>query len=177
MSYQKVLQRLEREKKTREDDFSVSRDAGKFLSILASKKCVLELGTCLGYAAIWMGSGAKVNTVEIDTKRAEEARNNISESGLNINVIEGDANEIAKTFDKEVDFVFLDAVKRDYLPQFKSLFERLPVGAMIVADNIISHADKLKDYKAHIAELENKGKVTSVLVQIGTGMEITLKLA
>jgi predicted O-methyltransferase YrrM len=46
----------------------------------------------------------------------------------------------------EFDFVFLDAVKRDYLKYFQLLSPKLKPGAVIVADNVIQSAREMRDF-------------------------------
>ncbi len=46
----------------------------------------------------------------------------------------------------EYDFIFLDAIKKDYLAYFKALEPRLKAGAVLVADNVIQYADEMKGF-------------------------------
>jgi caffeoyl-CoA O-methyltransferase len=46
----------------------------------------------------------------------------------------------------EVDFVFLDALKEDYLKYFKALEPKMKAGAVVVADNVIQSARAMKDF-------------------------------
>ena len=59
-----------------------------------------------------------------------------------VKVVEGDALEVLPQLEGEYDFVFIDAVKSDYLKYFKALEPKLMAGSVIVADNVIrSKAD------------------------------------
>jgi predicted O-methyltransferase YrrM len=47
-------------------------------------------------------------------------------------------------------------------------------GGLVIADNVISHQDELEDY---IAYVENHPNLESVMVRIGRGLEVSVKLA
>ena len=83
-----VLTRLEAE--AREENIPiVGPRVGGLLQMLASlvgARRVLELGTAVGYSAIWlargMGEGGKLTTVEARETMAERARRNVAEADL-----------------------------------------------------------------------------------------------
>ena len=47
---------------------------------------------------------------------------------------------------EKFDFVFIDACKREYVKYFEMIKPHLTPKALIVADNIISHAAKVQDF-------------------------------
>ena len=162
---------------------NITPDVGLYLNIMikATKaKRILEIGTSNGYSTIWLGLAAKENngqviTLELDNKKVVMAKENINRAGLDdvITIIEGDAKIIIKQFTQEFDFVFLDAEKEDYIEFFDLVFPLVKVGGVIVADNVISHMEYLKDYLEHVRSNPN---TQSVLVPVGRGEELTLKL-
>ena len=90
-----------------------------------------------------------------------------------IKIMHGDAlKEIPKLKDT-FDFLFLDAVKEDYINYFKLAYPKLTKNAIIVADNAIMFEKYMKDYLNHVRNHKN---LKSVLVPIGSGVEFTLKL-
>ena len=90
-----------------------------------------------------------------------------------IKIIHGDAlEEIPKLKDK-FDFLFLDAIKEDYINYFKLAYPKLAKNAVIVADNAIMFEKYMKDYLDYARNHKN---LRSVLVPIGSGVEFTLKL-
>ncbi|MEA2069751.1 MAG: O-methyltransferase [Asgard group archaeon] len=163
---------------------NITPDVGLFLNILvkATKaKSILEIGTSNGYSTIWLGLAARENmghviTLEVDSRKVKLAEKNINKADLadTVEIIEGDAKETIKILDQKFDFVFLDAEKEDYLDFFEIIFPSLKTGGLIVADNVISHREYLEDYIAVVREHEN---TQSVLVPIGRGEEITLKIS
>jgi predicted O-methyltransferase YrrM len=82
------------------------------------------------------------------------ARENLKKVGLDevVTVVEGDALEVLPKLEGEFDFVYLDAVKSDYLKYFRALEPKLVPGAVIVADNVIRSAGAMQDFLQAIAE-------------------------
>ncbi len=157
----------------------IPEETGKFFYILVSSikpKNILEVGACIGYSTIWLAEaaqkhGGKVTTIEIDKGNAEIAVENFRKADLlNINIISGDALKEIPKLKEKFDFLFLDAVKKDYINYFKLMENKLADDAIIVADNAIMFKDKMKDYLEYV-----RNKYKSVLVPIGTGVEMTAK--
>lgn len=162
---------------------NITPDVGLFLNILVkSMKAtnVLEIGTSNGYSTIWLGLATQENsgqliTLEVDPRKVKMAKENLEKAGLKntVKLIEGDAKETLSILEKQFDFVFLDAEKEDYLEYFHLIFPKLKVGGIIIADNVISHAGDLKEY---IDFVRANPDTQSVLVPIGRGEELTLKI-
>ena len=78
---------------------------------------ILEIGTAVGYSAIcfskFLGDNGKIDTIERDIDRANEAIENIKKMELEdkINVIIGDAVEILLDLKDKYDMIFIDAAK------------------------------------------------------------------
>jgi len=113
----------------------------------------VEVGTATGYGALQMGiaferNGGQLITVDIDPKMVAAARENLKKFGLEktVTVVEGDALKVLPELQGEFDFVFIDAVKKDYLKYFQALSPKLKKGAVIVADNVIRSGDQMKDF-------------------------------
>jgi len=133
--------------------FNISRACGEFLHQLIKQfkpQNILEVGTSNGYSTIWLASaakkiGTKVKTIEIDAEKVKLAKQNFKKAGLdNINIIHGNALKIIPTLEQEFDFVFIDAIKKDYLKYLKSI--KLAKGAIVAAHNVVSHKNQMKDF-------------------------------
>ena len=115
----------------------------------------LEIGTAIGYTSInvaLLNKNINVVTIEHDSKRAEIAKKNFIEFGVNeqINMIEDDAVTI--TINDKFDLIFIDASKKrnDYfLDKFSP---NLNEGGTIIIDNM-----KLEDFWVN-AKKEKKEK-------------------
>ncbi len=131
----------------------------RILAESARAKRGIEVGSATGFGAINMGiaferTGGHLYTLEIDPQMVKACRENLKKVGLEktVTCIEGDALKTLPTLEGEFDFVFIDAVKRDYLKYFKIIEPKLKPGAVIVADNVIRSARAMEDFLDYIQE-------------------------
>jgi predicted O-methyltransferase YrrM len=122
----------------------------------------IEVGTERGFGAINMGvgferTGGHLYTLEINPRTAEIARENVRKMKLTgtVTVVEGDALKTLPKLEGEFDFLFLDALKRDYLKYLKAVEAKLKPGAVIVADNAIRSARSMRDFLDYLKESPN----------------------
>ncbi|MDB4939884.1 MAG: hypothetical protein JWO40_309 [Candidatus Doudnabacteria bacterium] len=142
---------------------SIPRSTGKFLSelILELKpKTIFEVGSSVGYSTLWMALAAeqfdaKIFATEINTARIEMAKINFKSAAVEnfVTLLDYDAkvvlqewNSLSFNESKQIDFVFLDAFKRDYVEYLDLLYPLLKSGGVIVIDNINTHANLLKNF-------------------------------
>lgn len=144
----------------------------------------VEVGSAAGFGAINMGiaferTGGHLYTLEIDPQLVKECRENLAKTGLEktVTCIEGDALQTLPALEGAFDFVFLDAVKKDYLNYFKIIEPKLKQGAVIVADNVIQSAEAMKDYLDYVKTGPN---YETVIIRASDekddGMAITYKV-
>lgn len=162
---------------------NITPDVGLYLNIMIKAmkaKRILEIGTSNGYSTIWLGLAAAENngsviTLELDPRKVDLAQNNLEKAGLAeiVTLIQGDAKKLIPTLEKGFDFIFIDAEKEDYITYFDLTFPKLIVGGVIIADNVVSHAEILKGYCDYVRANPD---TQSVLVPIGRGEELTLKI-
>ena len=162
--------------------YNISADTGEFFNILvliSKAKNILEIGTSNGYSTIWLGEAAKENkgkvtTIEVSEHKVKMAAENFKRANLsNVKIVHGDALEEIPKLKGKFDFLFLDAIKEDYINYFKLVYPKLTKQAVIVADNAIMFEKYMRDYLSYVRNNEN---LRSVLVPIGSGVEFTLKL-
>ena len=113
----------------------------------------IEVGSASGYGALHMGiaferTGGHLYTIEIDPRMVKVCRANIAKMGLEktVTCVEGDALEVLPKLEGQFDFLFIDALKRDYLKYFNAVKAKLRPGAVIVADNTIRSAGAMRDF-------------------------------
>ena len=140
---------------------------------------ILEIGTFVGYSAIMMGKeleeGAEIVTIEIDPDEAEMAKENISMAELNVNVrvLRGDALEHIPTVEGDIDMVFLDADKSEYLEYLRLVEPKLHRGSVVVADNAGSFSRSMGGYLEYV---RNSGRYESEYIACGSdGLEVSVK--
>lgn len=129
---------------------AISADVGRLLKILVSMtdgKLALELGTLGGYSGIWIARGLAVDgrlvTVEVDDRHADFAESEFETAGVadKVEVVRGAALEVLPELTRRfgpgsLDFVFIDAVKSEYVEYFHQIKPLLRHGGLLVADNV-----------------------------------------
>ena len=186
-----VLERLEREDadervrglSPEERSRQVTRATGQFLFgfVAPQTDCeVLEIGASRGYSTIWLGAGVRylggrVLSLEHDPKKLEAWRANIADAGLDgwFDLVEGDAFETLPAIDDVFDVVFLDAEKDDYERLFGLARPKLEPGAVVIADNVLSHAETLGAYSR---ARQDDRSLESVTVPLDRGLELSVVL-
>jgi predicted O-methyltransferase YrrM len=150
----------------------------------ARAKRGVEVGSANGFGAINMGigferTGGHLYTLEISPRMAKECRQNLKKVGLDktVTCIEGDALRTLPTLEGEFDFVFIDAVKRDYLKYLQLIEPKLKPGAVIVADNVIRSARAMDDFLDYV---QNSSNYDTVIIRASMekndGLSISYKI-
>ena len=175
----------------------LSDEAGRFINQKAKEvnaKYILEIGTSIGYSTIFLAEAVCQNTgknmekgvnvgsgmvyaMESHKERAGFARANFQNSGLNefITLIQNHAPEhipfvdpdAQKPLSGKIDILFLDCIKKYYLPCLEKSLPLLHENSLIIADNVISHADQVAVFLEFI---ESDPRFKSEIFDIGTGM-------
>ena len=161
----------------------VARTTGQFLFgfVAPQTDCeVLEIGGSRGYSTIWLAAGVRylggrVLSLETDPAKVEAWRANVTEAGLEdwAELVEGDAFETLPAIDDVFDVVFLDAEKEQYEELFQLARGKVEPAGVVVADNVLSHADALAAYsQARQAD----PTLESVTVPLDRGLELSVVL-
>jgi predicted O-methyltransferase YrrM len=155
---------------------AVAPTTGRFLFSFVAPQTdceVLELGGSRGYSTIWLAAG--VRHLGGRVLSVEAWRRNIADAGLEgwADLIEGDAKEVVPAIDDVFDVVFLDAEKEDYEGLFRLSRTKLEPGAVVIADNVLSHEETLGAYsRARQAD----PTLESVTVPLDRGLELSVVL-
>jgi len=161
----------------------VARTTGQFLFSFVAPQTdceVLEIGGSRGYSTIWLAAGVRylggrVLSLENDPAKVEGWRANVEEAGLSdwAELLPGDAFETLPRIDDVFDVIFLDAEKELYEPLFEAARDKLEPGAVVIADNVLSHEEVLGAYsRARQAD----PTLESVTVPLDRGLEISAVL-
>jgi predicted O-methyltransferase YrrM len=144
----------------------------------------VEVGSAAGFGAMNMGiaferTGGHLWTHDINPAAVKETRENLAKVGLEnvVTVVEGDALKTLPNIEGPVDFVFIDALKRDYLKYLKILEPKLKVGAVVVADNVIQSAREMKDFLDYVQTSPDYDTVTiRSSMEKNDGMTVSYKI-
>jgi caffeoyl-CoA O-methyltransferase len=162
---------------------AVARTTGQFLFALVAPQTdseVLEIGGSRGYSTIWFAAGVRylggrVLSLEHDPRKCEAWRRNVADAGLDgwADLLEGDAFALLPAIDDVFDVVFIDAEKDDYERLFELARGKVEPGGLIVADNVLSHAETLAAYSA---ARQADPTLESVTVPLDRGLELSVVL-
>jgi len=157
-------------------------ETGKFIAILAATTpdgTYLEIGTSAGYSTLWLALackelGRKLVTFEVSEEKATLAKETFRIAGIEetVELVIGDAREYLQNY-SNISFCFLDAAKEVYFDCYEKLIPNMISGGLLIADNAISHKDKLKSMIERVLTDE---RVDAVVVPIGSGELICRKL-
>ena len=163
----------------------------KYLTKIKPEK-ILEIGTAVGYSAMcfseYLSESGKIDTIERDTDRIIEAKENIKKVGVEdkINIYEGDAVEILPTLDDKYDVVFIDAAKGKYPFFLKESMRMIKQNGIIFADNILYKGYVMSDYNKHkqrtavrnlreyIKEVTENSNIETEILEVGDGLAISI---
>ena len=152
---------------------------------------ILEIGTAVGYSAIcfseFLSDNGKIDTIERDEERVEEAKENIKDMELEdkINIYVGDAVEILPTLNEKYDMIFIDAAKGKYPFFLNQALRMLNQKGIIFADNILYKGYVMSDYNKHkqrtavrnlreyIKEVTENTNLETEILEVGDGLAIS----
>ena len=177
----RVLQQI---KAADKELMAVSEEDGRFLRTMVvsrGAKRAVEIGAADGYSAIWIGlglreTGGRLTTIEFDPARARGAAENIRRAGLAdiVTVVPGDAFQQIPKIAGTVDFVFLDAWKKDYKRFLDVMMPRLEPRGVFLAHNVVNKRSEMGDF---LDAIHNDPRLVTSIVKPGDeGMSVTVKI-
>jgi predicted O-methyltransferase YrrM len=115
----------------------------QLLSKMARPKRILEIGTYTGYSAICLAAGLQegglLHTIEVDEELYDIADKYITATGCREKIVQhtGAAAAVIAQLDEVFDMVFIDADKANYGLYYDLVFDKVPLGGYIIADNVL----------------------------------------
>lgn len=189
------------EKKAIEDGVPIIRSetAALLRSLTAALRPenILEIGTAVGYSALQMcqvmPANCHITTIEKYEKRIPEAKENFRKAGeeSRISFLEGDADMWLKELKgKQFDLVFMDAAKGQYLNWLPLLLDLMPVGAVLISDNVLQDGDVVQSrfavqrrnrtihsrMREYLYELKHMEEFETAVIPIGDGVTISTRI-
>lgn len=165
----------------------------QMISNMVKPNCVLEIGTYTGYSAICLAQGLAddgiLHTIDINEELEEFVFRYLCDAGLQYKVKQhiGNAVTIIPTIEEQFDLVFIDADKQNYAVYYDLVFDKVPVGGYILADNVLYEGqvtlpaeEQSKNAKAIHAfneKIRQDNRVEHVLLPVRDGIMMIRKIA
>ena len=158
---------------------------------------ILEIGTAVGYSALLMCQAmpreCHITTIEKYGKRIPVARRNFKKAGEEgrITLVEGDADVLLKELEgRSFDLVFMDAAKGQYLHWLPQLLKVMPVGAVLISDNVLQDGDIVESrfavqrrnrtihsrMREYLHTLKHMEELETAVIPIGDGVTISTRI-
>ncbi len=172
----------------------------KFLLHLQQPKRILEVGTAIGFSALFMSeysnSDCRITTIEKVAMRLVEAEKNLADGRFphrnKIRLCKGEALEVLKELvskKESFDFIFLDAAKAQYMSFLPELMKLLCSNGMLLTDNVLQDGtvtnsrysitrrdrtihSRMREYLYTITHME---ELSTVILPVGDGITISHK--
>jgi predicted O-methyltransferase YrrM len=115
--------------------------------------------------------GGSVISIDADAAKHALADANLRRAGLRdlVDLRQGEATAIVATLPGPFDFVFFDADRRSAPAQLELLLPRLTPGALVLADNALSHPEEIAGYLAAVA---GRSEFDHMIVPVGKGLSV-----
>ena len=158
---------------------------------------ILEIGTAVGYSALLMCQAmpreCHITTIEKYGKRIPVARRNFKKAGEEgrITLLKGDADVLLKELEgRSFDLVFMDAAKGQYLHWLPLLLKVMPVGAVLISDNVLQDGDIVESrfavqrrnrtihsrMREYLHTLKHMEELETAVIPIGDGVTISTRI-
>lgn len=167
----------------------------RVLFALNRPKQILEVGTAIGFSALFMSEYAPkdchITTIEKYEKRIPLAKENFKKAGKEhkITLLEGDAKEILAELTGSYDFIFMDAAKGQYIHFLPDVLRLLRSGGILVSDNVLQDGDIIESrfavtrrnrtiharMREYLYELKHNEALETVILTLGDGTAVSVK--
>ena len=175
-----------------------TRDLLRYLLRTGKPARVLEVGTAVGYSALFMKeclpAESRITTIEKVEMRLAEARKNLRkyDPEERIRLVEGDATQILEQLAKEeehYDFIFMDAAKGQYIHFLPDILRLLKPKGLLVSDNIFQEGEIMeskyaiprrnrtiyKRMRQYLDVLTRSDLLETVILPVGDGVTLSFK--
>lgn len=124
----------------------IGPECGRLLYLLtqiSGAKRIFEMGSAIGYSAIWFaraaGAEAEIYFTDGDPKNADLARENFRKAGVTnqVHILTGDALDLLDTVTGEFDIILIDVNKHQYPAALRKSIPRLKDGGLVITDNVL----------------------------------------
>jgi caffeoyl-CoA O-methyltransferase len=164
----------------------------QMISCMIKPRCVLEIGTYTGYSAICLAKGlaqgGHLHTIDINEELQDMCFRYFCKAGLENNITQhiGKASEIIPNINEQFDLVFIDADKQNYHLYYDMVFDKVPVGGFILADNVLYNGEVVlpdteqsknaKAMHAYNEKIKADKRVEHILLPVRDGLMLVRKI-
>lgn len=168
----------------------------RFLLAVRKPMSILEVGCAIGFSALLMSEyapgGCRITTIEKYEKRIPVAKENFARAGKQeaITLLEGDAADILKELAGPYDFIFMDAAKGQYIHFLPDILRLMPIGGLLVSDNILQDGDILESRYAvtrrdrtihgrmreYLYTIKHHDQLRTDILPIGDGVTVSVRM-
>jgi caffeoyl-CoA O-methyltransferase len=172
----------------------VSTSVGRALFVLVratAAKRIVEVGTAIGYSALWMAlalpKDGRIVTIDPDRERTDRARRFWQEAGVSqkVDVVNGRGLEELPRLRGPFDLAFIDALKSEYDGYLERILPLLRPGGTIAVDNVlwsgrasganpVAHGDT-EAIRAFNRKFANHPSLDSTILPVGDGLALGVK--
>ena len=176
------------------------QQTAELLKIIIELKCakrILEIGTAIGYSALYMrqcDDSIHIDTIEKVPDRITQAAKNFAryDTDGRISLLEGDAAEVLEGLVRDkvrYDLVFVDAAKAQYSVYMNFIYNMLSAGGVVVIDNVLQegiilnsrYAVTRRDRTIHarmrefLHDITHSDRWNTTVLPIGDGVAISIR--
>ncbi len=157
---------------------------------------VLEVGTAVGFSAIYMSQylpkGGHITTIEKWEPRIQQAKINFDRAKVEdkITLLEGDAADILKELSGSFDFIFMDAAKGQYIHFLPEVIRLLAKDGVLISDNVLQDGEVLDSkyvvnrrnrtihtrMREYLYTLKNHELLETSIIPIGDGVALSVRV-
>lgn len=176
----------------------IRREMQSFLKVflkIQKPERILEVGTAIGFSALFMAeyapSNCRVTTIENYEKRIPIARRHFEEAGRQeqITLLQGDARDVLKTLEGTYDLIFMDAAKGQYIHYLPELMRLMHPGSVLISDNVLQDGDIIESHyiverrnrtiykrmREYLYTLKHHEELETAIVPLGDGITVSVK--
>ncbi len=173
-----------------------TRELLKVIEIIRKPKRLLEVGTAVGFSAIYMSrylpEDGTITTIENYPPRIEKAKANFASAGLTdrITLLEGDAARYLKDLQEPFDMIFMDAAKGQYIHFLPDVLRLLAKDGVLISDNVLQDGDVLESRYAvakrsrtihsrmreYLYAITHHPELETALIPIGDGVAVSTRV-
>jgi predicted O-methyltransferase YrrM len=181
---QNVMDQVDRLRHEVDDHWQIPRAEAELLAQLVrlgNCRSIAEVGTSYGYSTLHLAAAAAENAghvyaAERDPRKVELTRQHLKQADLAdyATIYQGTGQAVLAALEpaEPIDFLFLDAVKRECFEYLDAAWPLLAPRAAIATDNALTHAEELASFITHLRALRG---VHSTTIAVGNGLELSLR--